>query len=154
MADELSIRISLAYASGGETLFSKNVAVTQDKINAPYESSIFVTSGTANTAELISLPAGNARYVLFRNLSEAQAAVADDAVIHVHTSNTSTDGDSRICSIPPGGVALFPVGVTSAEATGLYGTGAELAADAGGTSTLYINSNKASTSVEYVLLRV
>lgn len=151
MADELSIRISLAYASGGETLFSKNVAVTQDKYTAPYESSIFVTSGTPDTAELLALPAGNTRYVLFRNLSEAQTAAADDAVVHVHTSNTSTDGDSRICSIPPGGIALFPVGVASSEATSLYGTSANTT---GGASTLYINSNKASTSVEYVLLRV
>lgn len=145
MADELSIRISLAYASGGETRYSKNVAITQNKTATTYGSgTVTVTPGSTTT--LLALSAGNPQYVLIRNLSPESGVDTDyKGVLHVHTTSTVDDGIYRMASLPPEGVCLFPVGVENlGDSATVYVQGENIAGTTGTAVT--------SIDVEYTLL--
>ena len=135
MANELTIRLSISYATGGQTLYSESFTATQTKSARALETGVLNLANTS--AVQLALPSGNPRYVLIQNLETTTTKI-----VHVHTKNTTADGDERLASIPAGGILLYPVGVADGEADDA----------AGGAALIYVHTEDANTNIKYTVL--
>ena len=107
MADELSVKATVAYTVSNVQLFQKQWNVDQDKTDQYFENGVVATSTTPSQ---LSIASGTAGYVIIKNLS-----TTGGETVHVQTTSTSGVGDHRFATLPiDGGICIYPLKASGA----------------------------------------